>query len=87
MSNTNGQLVDAARGVLRASGFFVDNLWHVDDVNFLCEQRNWPRLSEDEAKEVFLLFNALFDGETGLTWHKLEQATRTYLRENGRLAL
>lgn len=74
-------LVNAARGVLKASGFFVDNLWHVDDVNFLCEQRGWPKLEPEEAKEVFVIFNELFDGEQGLTWSKLEQATQSYLAQ------
>jgi len=38
--------VEKAKQVLREAGYFVDNLWHVDDVkgNYKC--------SEDEAQEI-----------------------------------
>ena len=79
------QFIHAAREVLRVHGFFVDNLWHVDDVHFLCEQRGWPALNHEEAKGVFAIFNEMFEGEGGLTWEKLEQSTRIFLAQQGRI--
>lgn len=79
-------MVEAARHMLKESGYFVENLWHVDDVHFLCEQRNWPDLSHEEAKSVFAVFNELFNDEPGMNWQKLEQATQVYLAQQGRIS-
>ncbi len=77
--------IHSAREVLRVQGYFVENLWHVDDVHFLCEQRGWPQMEHEEARGVFTVFNELFDGEQGLTWEKLEKATQIYLAQQGRI--
>lgn len=73
------RLISAARDVLKASGYFVDNLWHVNDINFLCEQQGLPRLSVEEAQSVFDIANAQFDGEFGINWPQLEKALATYV--------
>ncbi len=77
--------VHAARELLRAEGYFVENLWHIDDIHFLCEQRGWPTLTHEEARGVFAVFNELFDGAQGLTWDTLEKATHIYLAQQGRI--
>ena len=38
--------IDNAKAVLRAAGYFVDNLWHVDDV------RNSYVCTKEEAQDV-----------------------------------
>lgn len=79
------KFIHVAREVMKAEGYFVENLWHVDDVHFLCEQRGWPQLRHEEATAVFTVFSEIFDGECGLTWEKLEQATQIYLAQQGQL--
>lgn len=72
------RIIAAARAVLKAYGYFVDNLWHADDINFLCEEAGLRRLSLEEAMEVFDLANAQFDGEVGLSWPQLQKALQHY---------
>jgi hypothetical protein len=80
------KIIEAARELLKAAGYFVDNLWHVRDVHFICEQQELPKISDDEATEVFTLANQQFDGETGLSWPQLEAALRMYLQRKMVLA-
>jgi hypothetical protein len=80
MQQSTAKLIEAARDVLRRAGYYVDNLWHVDDIHFICEQENLPKISDEEAAEVFMIAKEQFDGETGLTWPNLQKALRTYLQ-------
>lgn len=73
------RVVTLARTVLREHGYFVDNLWHISDIHFLCEQQNLPPLRDAEAMEVFTIANAAFDGEHGMSWPQLERALARYL--------
>jgi|GEM_PF-3351154 len=72
-------IMEAARGLLKAGGYFVDNLWHVDDVHFICEQLQLPSITQEAAMEVFVIANVQFDGETGISWPALEKALHVYL--------
>lgn len=81
MDIQSARIVAAARDVLRASGYFVDNLWHADDVNFLCSQLGYPSLSSEETQAVFEIANAQFDGEFGICWPRLEKALQTYMQQ------
>jgi len=74
------KIIEAARELLKAYGYFVDNLWHVRDVHFICEQQELPKIADDEAMEVFVIANQQFDGETGISWPQLEAALRMYLQ-------
>ncbi len=65
---------DMARAFLKSQGYFVDILWHRNDIHTLCEQEGWPPLSERECDEVFKRCAADFDGENGLTWPMLIKA-------------
>lgn len=80
MEKRTTQLVDAARELLKQAGYFMDNLWHVDDVHFICEQLNLEKLDDNEAKQVFAIALEHFDGETGLSWPQLEKAVQLYLQ-------
>lgn len=80
MNQRAEKIVENAQELLKAYGYFIDNLWHVDDVHFICEQKNLPALSNKEAMEVFTIANEQFDGETGLCWPQLEKALHAYLR-------
>ena len=73
------KVMEAARELLKVGGYFVDNLWHVDDVHFICEQLQLPSISHEEAMEVFVIANTQFDGETGISWPELEKALHVYL--------
>lgn len=81
MNIQSTRFVDAARAILKASGYFVDNLWHVNDIHFLCQQRGLPSLPYEEAMKVFDIANTQFDGEYGISWPQLEQALQTYLEQ------
>lgn len=74
------KLVEASLELLRSAGYYVDNLWHVDDIHFICEQQSLGEISNEEAKEVFKIAKDQFEGEVGLSWPKLEKAVRTYLQ-------
>lgn len=80
MNELATKVIETAREILRAQGFFVDNLWHVDDIHFICEQRGLDALRDEEAMEVFAIANEQFDGEIGLSWPQLEKALTSYLR-------
>ena len=91
MNKKDAKTIEIAKELLRAHGYFVDNLWHVDDIHFICEQKNLPTLSNEAAMEVFIIANEQFEGETGLGWPQLEKAVNCYLRrrellENGCVA-
>lgn len=78
-------LVDASLEVLSDYGYFTQCLWHVDDIHLLCEQRGWPKLEHEEARAIFAIFAELYEGEQGMTWAKLEQATQVYLAQQGNI--
>lgn len=81
MSNQLERFIDAARLVLKEQGYFVDNLWHVNDIIFLCEQLGVSAVTREEAMTVFDIANTQFDGEFGLNWPQLERALLRYLQE------
>ena len=84
MNNTT-KIAEAARALLKTQGFFVDNLWHVSDIHFICEQGELPSLSDEEAMEVFTIANENFDGDFGISWPQLDRSIRLYLaRKNMR---
>jgi hypothetical protein len=73
-------MIEVARDMLRMAGFYVDKLWHVDDVHFICEQLEVERLDDTEVRQVFEIASENFDGETGISWPQLERALQLYLR-------
>lgn len=79
MDSQSMKMIEAARELLRNSGYFVENLWHVEDVHFICEQNDLPRITDTEAMDVFKIAHEQFDGENGLSWPQLEKALNTYL--------
>ena len=79
------KIVEVAKQFLTSYGYFVDNLWHVDDVHFICKQLELPTIDNDEAMEVFTIANQQFDGEAGISWPKLEEALKFFLRHKRRL--
>lgn len=79
MTTSQMKMIEAARELLRNSGYFVENLWHVEDVHFISEQHDLPKISDEEAMEVFKIAHQQFDGENGLSWPQLEKALNTYL--------
>lgn len=81
MENATIRFVETAKDLLQEYGYFIQHMWHVDDVHFLCEQRNWPKLSHEEAKAVFLIFSELYDGELGMTWAKAAASPRWPTRD------
>lgn len=74
------KVVEATRDLLRSYGYFVENLWHVQDIHFICEQYHLPKIEDEEAMQVFNIANEQFDGEEGLSWPRLEKALFTYMR-------
>lgn len=86
MEKQSTRIISAAREILKSYGYFVDNLWHINDIGFLCEQRGLPRLPPEEAYTVFDIANAQFDGEHGINWPQLEQALTLYLEQRQALS-
>jgi len=80
MDQSEKKIIEAARELLKIYGYFVDNLWHVSDVHFICEQNNIAHLNNAEAMEVFEIASEQFEGETGLSWPKLEQALQVFMQ-------
>jgi hypothetical protein len=78
MKTENLNLISAAKGVLQSAGYYVDHLWHVSDVHFLCEQLEMEKLGEGEVEQVFAIASEQFDGETGLSWPQLERALQMF---------
>lgn len=85
MNKKDVKTIEIAKELLRAHGYFVDNLWHVDDIHFICEQKGIAVLSNSEAMEVFIIANEQFEGETGLGWPQLENALNCYVRRKSLL--
>lgn len=73
------KIIEAAQQLLKEYGYFIDELWHVDDIHFICEQKNLKRLSKSEAMEVFEIAKEQFDGEHGISWPQLEKALGIFL--------
>lgn len=80
MDQSEKKIIRAAKELLKLYGYHVENLWHVRDVHFICEQNNVASITDREALEVFVIANEEFDGETGISWPKLEKALYTYLQ-------
>jgi hypothetical protein len=80
MDELENKIVTTARELLKLYGYYVDNLWHVHDVHFICEQNNIAQINDKEALEVFEIASEQFDGETGISWPKLEKALYTFLQ-------
>lgn len=74
------ELGEIARSILKSQGYFVDKLWHCNDIYFLCEQIGVPAITQAEAETVFAIANEQFDGEYGINWPQLEKALNTYLQ-------
>jgi len=86
METQTTRIIEASRELLKAAGYFVENLWHVEDVHFICEQQELPKVSDEEAMEVFAIANKQFDGETGISWPQLEAALRMFLQRKALLS-
>lgn len=84
-NSTIQRLITTSLDILKDYGYFTQCLWHVEDIHLLCEQRCWPKLNHEEAKAVFAIFAELYDGDQGMTWTKLEQATEVYLAQQGKV--
>ncbi|MGE0755083.1 MAG: hypothetical protein AB7L92_08000 [Alphaproteobacteria bacterium] len=78
MDVSTTKIIEAARELLKEYGYFMDELWHVDDINFICEQENLRKLSSKEAMEVFAIAKEQFDGEYGISWPQLEKAVGVF---------
>jgi hypothetical protein len=87
MKQSETKLIEAARELLEAYGYFVDNLWHVRDIQFICEQHNLLQITNEEALEVFQIANEQFEGDTGISWPKLEKALHTFLKRKTLLTM
>lgn len=74
------EIIKTSRELLKSFGYFVDNLWHVDDIHLICEQKGFPQLTDKEAMEVFNIANKHFDGEDGMGWPQIEKALVYYLK-------
>jgi hypothetical protein len=81
MNSHSNKIIEVAKELLRQFGYFVDNLWHVDDVHFICDQKELPRISDAEAMEVFVIAKEQFDGEHGISWPQLDKALRIYMHQ------
>lgn len=49
--------IQEAKAILREAGYFVDNLWHIDDVKL-----RWEECDDTTAQEI--LYDALTDEGT-----------------------
>jgi hypothetical protein len=80
MDQQETKIITAAKELLKLYGYYLDNLWHVRDVHFICEQNNITPITDKEALEVFLIASEQFDGKAGISWPKLEKAVYAFLQ-------
>jgi hypothetical protein len=79
MSSKTLKIVEVVKDILSAYGY-VAYVWHIDDVHFISEQNSLPKLTDEEAMEVFALADKQFDGEVGMSWPQLEKTLKTYMK-------
>jgi hypothetical protein len=51
----------------------------VQDIHFICQQNDFPKITDEEAMEIFKIAHEQFDGEHGISWPQLEKALNTYM--------
>ena len=67
---TKQERIQDAKNVLRESGYYVDNLWHVDDVKQVIKCRN------ERAQRI--LHNALTNDATfDQIWYSIKEFSRS----------
>lgn len=70
MNILNGMTVEKAKEVLRREGYFVDNLWHIDDIQYRYN-------CDDDAQAHELLNNALTNEATmEQIWFAIDMAAQ-----------
>ena len=79
------KLAGLSKDFLRSHGYFTENMWHIEDVHFLCSEKNYPFLSDAEAMQVFYFASSNFEGEYGLNWKKLAMALDSYMERKNLL--
>lgn len=77
----NDPMVEAAKNILKLAGYYTEKLWHADDIRFICEQLELPKLEDKEVEAVFVIVGSLFDGESGISWPQLERAIHLYFQK------
>ena len=70
----NGQLSS-----LSELGVFTHGLWSKKDIDHLCEIKNWPTITLEDATNIFELHNVFYGGNHAITWRTLADITKTYL--------
>jgi hypothetical protein len=71
--------IQEARAILREAGYFVDNLWHIDDV-----KSRWEECDDITAQEI--LDNALTNDATmEQIWFAIESAIEMFKEEEAEL--
>lgn len=78
MNNPTHQLIDSAIKILNAYGYCTEKLWHLRDVQFICEEYGLPDPTHHDAMAIFHMLSADFSGEKGITWRTLEKAVIAY---------
>lgn len=68
----NGMTVKEAKELLRAEGYFVDNLWHVDDVKY--------RYNCDDNEEAQSILNSALTNEATMNqiWFAISIVAEDY---------
>ena len=64
----NGMTVEKAKEVLRRDGYFVDNLWHIDDIQY--------RYNCDNDEQAHALLNNALTNEATMEqiWFAIDMA-------------
>ena len=66
----NGMTVEKAKEVLRREGYFVDNLWHIDDIQY--------RYNCDDDAQAHELLNTALTNEATMEqlWFAIDMAAQ-----------
>lgn len=78
----NGLDEESSRAYLRNKGYFVQNLWHIDDVKEICKQNYLPILTDKQAIEFFDYVGDDFNAEVGVSWETLYVYLEQFVERN-----
>ena len=74
--------IEKAKEVLRDAGYFIENLWHKNDIDDICIQNDISELSHKEIKEFWEYYNKNFNAEIGMNLESLEVSLIEFIELN-----
>ena len=71
--------IEKAKNTLSKAGYFVDSLWTLEDIISRAEERERPKISKKQAKEIMSIMAKSHDANIGVNWEFIDCVTEIYL--------